>query len=54
MDADGGIRAGFAATAKINRKGFGLDIELTLDGGGVMIGDTAQISLDIQAVLQNE
>jgi polyisoprenoid-binding protein YceI len=54
MDADGGIRAGFAATAKINRKNFGLDTELTLDGGGVMIGDTAQISLDVQAVLQNE
>ncbi|MGH3934794.1 MAG: YceI family protein [Pseudonocardiaceae bacterium] len=50
-DAYGGTRAGFSATAKINRKDFGIDTELPLDGGGVVVGDTVQISLDIQAVL---
>lgn len=52
-DPYGGTRAGFSATAKINRKDFGIDTELPLDGGGVVIGDTVQISLDIEAVLQN-
>jgi polyisoprenoid-binding protein YceI len=50
-DPYGGTRAGFSATTTINRKGFGIDTELPLDGGGVVIGDTVQISLDIQAVL---
>ena len=42
---------GFSATTKINRKDFGIDTELPLDGGRVVIGDTVQISLDIQVVL---
>ena len=50
MDAYGGIRAGFSAMTKINRKDFGIDTDLPLDSGGVMIGDTAQ--MDIQAMLQ--
>jgi polyisoprenoid-binding protein YceI len=52
-DPYGGTRAGFSATAKINRKDFGIDTELPLDGGGVVIGDTVQISMDIEAVLQH-
>ncbi len=52
-DPYGGTRAGFSATTKINRKDFGIDTELPLDGGGVVVGDTVQISLDIQAVLQS-
>lgn len=51
-DAFGGTRAGFSATTKISRKDFGIDTELPLDGGGVVIGDTIQISLEIEAVLQ--
>ena len=51
-DPYGGTRLGLSATTKINRKDFGIDTELPLDGGGVVIGDTIQISLDIQAVLQ--
>jgi polyisoprenoid-binding protein YceI len=50
-DPWGGIRAGFSATTKINRKDFGISTEVPLDGGGVVIGDTVQISLDVQAVL---
>lgn len=51
-DPYGGTRLGLSATTKLNRKDFGIDTELPLDGGGVVIGDTIQISLDIQAVLQ--
>lgn len=50
-DPYGGTRVGLSATTKINRKDFGIDTELPLDGGGVVIGDTVQISLDIEAVL---
>lgn len=53
-DAFGGTRAGFAATTKINRRDFGIDITVPLDGGGVVVGDTIQISLDIQGVLVQE
>jgi polyisoprenoid-binding protein YceI len=52
-DPYGGTRAGFSATTEINRKDFGIETELPLDGGGVVIGDTVHISLDIEAVLQN-
>lgn len=52
-DPYGGTRAGFSATAKINRKDFGIDTDMPLDGGGVVIGETVHISLDIEAVLRN-
>jgi polyisoprenoid-binding protein YceI len=51
-DAYGGTRAGFSATATINRNDFGVDITLPLDGGGVVVGDKVQINLEIQAVLR--
>ncbi|HVE97037.1 MAG TPA: YceI family protein [Pseudonocardiaceae bacterium] len=50
-DPYGGTRVGVSATTKINRKDFGIDTDLPLDGGGVVIAETVQISLDIQAVL---
>jgi polyisoprenoid-binding protein YceI len=52
-DPYGGTRVGLSATTKINRRDFGIDTELPLDGGGVVVGDTVQISLEIQAVLQS-
>jgi polyisoprenoid-binding protein YceI len=50
-DPYGGTRAGFSATAEINRRDFGIDISMPLDGGGVVIGDKISISLEIEAVL---
>jgi polyisoprenoid-binding protein YceI len=50
-DPYGGQRAGFSATAEISRKEFGVDIDLPMDGGGVVIGDKISISLEIEAVL---
>jgi hypothetical protein len=35
-----------SATRKINRRDFGIDTELPLDGCGVVIGDTVEISPD--------
>jgi polyisoprenoid-binding protein YceI len=51
-DAYGGIRAGFSASTEISRKDFGVDIDLPMDGGGVVIGDRISIALEIEAVLQ--
>jgi polyisoprenoid-binding protein YceI len=51
-DPFGGHRAGFSATAEINRSDFGVDITVPMNGGGVVVGDKVSISLEIQAVLQ--
>ena len=49
-DAWGGTRAGFEAVTEINRKEFGVDIEMPLQGGGVVVGDKVKIVLDLQFV----
>ena len=51
-DPWGGTRAGFSANTEINRRDFGVDITLPLDGGGVVVGDRGKITLEIEAVLQ--
>ncbi|GEL19668.1 hypothetical protein PA7_35050 [Pseudonocardia asaccharolytica DSM 44247 = NBRC 16224] len=51
-DAWGGTRAGFTATTTINRNDFGVDIAMPLDGGGMVVSDKVQITLEIQAVLR--
>ena len=51
-DPFGGQRAGFSATAQINRRDFGIDLTVPMDAGGVVVGDKVSISLEIQAVLQ--
>jgi polyisoprenoid-binding protein YceI len=53
QDPFGGQRAGFSATAQINRRDFGIDLTAPMDGGGVVVGDKVSISLEIQAVLQD-
>lgn len=51
-DAFGGIRAGFTATTAINRHDFDVSWNAGIEGGGVVVGDRVDITLDIQAVLQ--
>jgi len=46
----GGKRAGFSATAMINRKDFGLNWNRSLDQGGLLVGNEVNIELKIQAV----
>ena len=46
----GGKRAGFYATAMINRKDFGLNWNRKLDQGGLLVGNEVTIELKIQAV----
>lgn len=48
----GETRSGFSATAQISRKDFGIEFNIPLDGGGVVVGDKIDISLEIEAVLR--
>jgi polyisoprenoid-binding protein YceI len=47
-DPYGMQRVGASATTKINRKDFGLVWNKTLDGGGMMVGDDVNITLDVE------
>jgi polyisoprenoid-binding protein YceI len=51
-DPWGGQRAGFSATAEIDRHDFGIDLTVPMDTGGVALGDKVSISIEIQAVLR--
>jgi polyisoprenoid-binding protein YceI len=44
--------AGFEATTTINRKDFGISIDMPLEGGGAVVGDKINLLLEIEAGLQ--
>jgi polyisoprenoid-binding protein YceI len=50
-DPYGGTRAGFTATGEISRSDFGIEFNMPMDGGGVVVGDKIQIQIEIEAVL---
>ncbi|HEX9687924.1 MAG TPA: YceI family protein [Thermoanaerobaculia bacterium] len=45
-------RAGFLATARVDRKDFGVSWNGTLDRGGVVVGDEVHITIDAEAIRQ--
>jgi polyisoprenoid-binding protein YceI len=49
-DPWGNTRIGLAATAKINRKDFGLSWNAALETGGFLVGDEVSITLDVQFI----
>ncbi len=49
-DPWGGTRAGFSAEGEIDRRDFGLEWNMALDTGALMVGEKVKIALDIQAV----
>jgi polyisoprenoid-binding protein YceI len=48
-DPWGNTKAGFSAETEINRKDWGLDFNVALDAGGVLVGEKVKIQLDIEA-----
>ncbi len=50
-DPYGNTKIGFDATTEISRKDYGVDFNIPLDGGKLLIGDKVSISLSIQAAL---
>jgi polyisoprenoid-binding protein YceI len=49
-DPWGNTRIGLSATAKINRKDFGLVWNATLETGGFLVGDEVAVTLDVQFI----
>jgi polyisoprenoid-binding protein YceI len=50
-DPYGNTKIGFEATTEINRKDFGVDFDIPLDGGKLLVGHKVTIELSVQAVL---
>lgn len=49
-DPWGNQRIGLSASAKVNRKDFGIVWNTALDSGGVLVGDEVTITLDVQFI----
>lgn len=45
---DGTTHAGFAATGALSRKDFGVDFDIPMVAGGMVIGDKVTIALDVE------
>ncbi|MEO5951382.1 MAG: YceI family protein [Chloroflexia bacterium] len=43
----------FTATAKINRKDWGLNWNVALEAGGVLVGDQIKLDIDVEAIKQS-
>ena len=49
-DPWGNERVGYTASAKINRKDFGLEWNVALEAGGVLVGDEVRITIETELV----
>jgi polyisoprenoid-binding protein YceI len=49
-DPWGNMRAGASATTKIHRKDFGLNFNVPLESGGVVVGDEVSITLEVELI----
>jgi len=45
-----GAVAGFHASVVLNRKDFGIDVNMPLETGGVVLGDKVTVTLEIEAL----
>lgn len=49
-DVFGAVRAGFEGTRKINRRDFGLEWNMPLDSGGLLVSERITLEFEISAV----
>ncbi len=49
-DPWGGTRVGFSAEAEVNRKDWGLEWNMALETGGVLVSEKVKIVLEVEAV----
>jgi polyisoprenoid-binding protein YceI len=49
-DPWGNAKAGYTATTRISRKDFGLEWNMALEAGGVLVGDDVKITIEAQLV----
>ena len=47
-------RAGFLAETEIDRRDFGITWNDTMDRGGVVVGNTVHITIDVEAILDDD
>jgi polyisoprenoid-binding protein YceI len=48
----GGERAGFTASASIDRKQFGLELSKALETGGLLVGEKVDLTVEIETIKQ--
>ena len=53
-DPWGNFRAGFEGKTTVNRRDWGLDFNVALDKGGVLVGEKIKLEFDISAVKRAE
>jgi len=53
-DPWGNLRIGASATARVNRKDWGLNWNAALEAGGVVVGDEVTITIDMEAIRKPE
>ena len=51
-DPYGNQRSGFTATGSLNRSDFDMRFNVSLEGGGVMIGDRIDITIEVEGILR--
>jgi polyisoprenoid-binding protein YceI len=50
-DPYGGTRVGFSATAEIGRSDYGINVDIPLPSGGLVISEKIQITIEVEASL---
>jgi polyisoprenoid-binding protein YceI len=49
-DPWGNVKRGVLATARLNRKAFGVSWNATMDGGGIVVGETVDVTIEAEIV----
>jgi polyisoprenoid-binding protein YceI len=50
QDPFGNTKLGGTATTRLNRKDFGLNWSKSLDGGGLVVGDDVDVTIDVELI----
>jgi polyisoprenoid-binding protein YceI len=48
-----GTRVGLSVTGEISRKDFGIEFNMPLEGGGVVVGDRVNLHFEVEGVLRS-
>jgi len=52
-DPFGAVRAGISAEGKVNRRDFGLTWSAPVEAGGIVVGDSVKLTIDLELNKQN-
>ncbi len=52
QDGYGQTKAGFSASTKVNRKDYGINWNMAVEGGGLTLGDEVTINIELQLIRQ--